>query len=55
MRVRLAAVLLLSLVATAGAADQVVVEDWSKQPVGQPRDPGRLEGPELGQSRSTTS
>jgi hypothetical protein len=34
MRVRLAADLLLSLAATAGAADQVVVEDWSSQAVG---------------------
>jgi hypothetical protein len=31
---RLAALLLLSVAATAGAADQVLVEDWSKHPVG---------------------
>jgi hypothetical protein len=34
MRVRLAAVLVLSLVATALAADQVLVEDWSGYAVG---------------------
>ena len=34
MRSRLVAVLLLSLAATAGAADQFPVEDWSTQPAG---------------------
>jgi hypothetical protein len=41
MRVRLAAVLLLSAVATAGAADQVVIEDWSQYPIGTKGIPGQ--------------
>lgn len=40
MRVRLAAVVLLFATATAGAADQVVIEDWSKYPVGTKGIPG---------------
>jgi hypothetical protein len=48
MRVRLAAVLLLSLVATAGAADQVVVEDWSSQPVGSKGIPAGWKGQNWG-------
>jgi hypothetical protein len=34
MRSRLVAVLLLSMAATAGAADQFAIEDWSTQPAG---------------------
>src|SRR5262249_31392409 len=40
LRVRLAAALLLFASATAAAADQVVIEDWSKYPVGTKGIPG---------------
>jgi len=40
MRVRLALAVLLSLAATAGAADEVLIEDWSKYPVGSKGIPG---------------
>jgi hypothetical protein len=48
MRVRLAAVLLLALAATAGAADQVLVEDWSKHPVGNKGVPAGWKGQSWG-------
>jgi DUF3047 family protein len=38
--IRLAALVLLSVCATAGAADQVVIEDWSKYPLGTKGIPG---------------
>ena len=49
MRGGLAAVLLLSFVAVACAADLFVVEDWTKAQVGTTRASARVEGPELGQ------
>ena len=48
MRSRLAAVLLLLLAATAGAADQVPVEDWSTQPVGSKGIPAGWKGQNWG-------
>jgi hypothetical protein len=49
MRSRLvAAVLLLSLAATAGAADQFIVEDWSTQPVGSKGIPAGWKGQNWG-------
>jgi DUF3047 family protein len=48
MRVRLAAVLLLSLAATADAADQVLVEDWSAHVVGSKGIPAGWKGQNWG-------
>ena len=48
MRSRLVAVLLLSLAATAGAADQFAVEDWSTQPVGSKGIPAGWKGQNWG-------
>jgi len=48
MRSRLVAVLLLSLAATAGAADQFPVEDWSTQPAGSKGIPAGWNGQNWG-------
>jgi hypothetical protein len=40
MRVRLAVLVLLALATAAGAADQVLIEDWSKYPAGTKGIPG---------------
>jgi hypothetical protein len=45
---RLAAVLLLALAATAGAADQILVEDWSKPPIGSKGIPAGWKGQNWG-------
>jgi Protein of unknown function (DUF3047) len=49
--VRLALAVLLSLAATAGAADQVLIEDWSKYPVGSKGVPGGWKPQEWGSPR----
>lgn len=48
MRLRLAAVLVASLAAAAGAADHVLVEDWSKHPVGSKGIPAGWKGQNWG-------
>ncbi|HEU4368282.1 MAG TPA: DUF3047 domain-containing protein [Methylomirabilota bacterium] len=51
MRLRLAAVLVLSAAAVAGAADHVLVEDWSKPPVGTKGIPAGWKGQNWGSPR----
>ena len=48
LRLRLAAVLLLSLAASAGAADQILVEDWSKHALGTKGIPAGWKGQNWG-------